>query len=38
MYDRIPLPLDGSKVAEAVEPHAMAMAKKFESEVPSGTF
>ncbi len=35
MYDRIPLPLDGSEVAEAVEPHAMAMAKKFESEVIS---
>ena len=33
MYDRILLPLDGSEVAEAVEPHAMAMAKKFESEV-----
>ncbi len=38
MYDRIPLPLDGSEVAEAVEPLAMAMSKKFESEVPSGTF
>lgn len=33
MYDRILLPLDGSELAEAVEPHAMAMAKKFESEV-----
>ena len=25
MYGRILLPLDGSEVAEAVEPHAMAM-------------
>lgn len=33
MHDRILLPLDGSKLAEAVEPHAMAIAKKFESEV-----
>ncbi|KKK56791.1 hypothetical protein LCGC14_3060990 [marine sediment metagenome] len=38
MYDRIPLPIDGSELAEAVEPLAMAMAKKFESEVASGTF
>ncbi len=38
MYDRILLPLYGSEIAEADEPHAMAMAKKFESEVPSGTF
>lgn len=33
MYDRILLPLDGSELAEAIEPHALAMAKKFESEV-----
>jgi hypothetical protein len=37
MYDRIPLPLDGSEEAEAVEPHAMAMANEFESEVATGT-
>lgn len=33
MYDRVLLPLDGSEIAEAAEPHAMALAKKFESEV-----
>lgn len=33
MYDRVLLPLDGSELAQAVEPHAMALAKKFESEV-----
>ena len=29
MYDRILLPLDGSELAEAVEPHAMAMDPDF---------
>ncbi|HUF53854.1 MAG TPA: universal stress protein [Dehalococcoidia bacterium] len=33
MYDRVLLPLDGSEIAEAVEPHTMALAKKFDSEV-----
>ena len=29
MYDRILLPLDGSELAEGVEPHAMAMDSDF---------
>ena len=29
MYDRVLLPLDGSELAEGVEPHAMAMDPDF---------
>ncbi len=29
MYDRILLPLDGSELAEGVEPHAMAIDPDF---------
>lgn len=33
MYERILVPLDGSELAEAVLPHALALAEKFGSEV-----
>lgn len=33
MYDRILMPLDGSELAEAVEPYVLPIAEKFDSEL-----